>query len=352
LLEVLRKKAPITDGEVDTVSGRALRCGGEVVSGSRWAHLHPRRRLQLVLAAVWLWDGVLQYQPFMFTPAFARQLLAPTARGNPALIAHPITFAAGIIADHPLGTNAAFATIQLLLGCGIAWKPTVKTTLAASIVWSLAVWWFGEGLGGVLTGTGNPLSGAPGAVLLYGLLAVLLWPPHTDTAASSAFGFVAAQPVGVRPARVVWLLVWSALAFFAALPANRTPGGLRDMISQMASGQPGWLATVENTTARLTDSHGGPVSIVFAVVLAAIALGVFLRPRPLRVVLAVAVVMAAVIWVIGEGLGAPFGGQATDLNSGPLLALLTAAYWPIRSPRPASDTTTPSHPTPVPEART
>ena len=46
--------------------------------------------------------------------------------------------------------------------------------LAASIAWALAVWWLGEGLGGVLTGAASPVTGAPGAALLYALAAVLL----------------------------------------------------------------------------------------------------------------------------------------------------------------------------------
>lgn len=316
-----------------------------VVSDSGWARLDARRRLHLVLAAVWLWDGVLQYQSFMFTPAFGRQVLAPTAQGNPAVIADPITWAAGIVERHPGATNAAFATIQLLLGLGIAWRPTVKAALAGSILWALAVWWLGEGLGGVLAGSANSLSGAPGAVILYALLAVLLWPTHSnaDTAAElsspSSSWFVAAWPVRATTARLLWLVLWGSLAFFAVQPANRAPQALHDVIAQMASGQPGWLAAIEKTSAGLLAGRGGTVSIVFAVVLAVIALGVFLPAPAARVVLVLTVVVAAVIWVIGEGLGEPFGGQATDPNSGPLLALLAAAYWPIRALRPAPDAT-------------
>ena len=70
--------------------------------------------------------------------------------------------------------------MQLFLALGIAWRPTVKLALAASVAWSLGVWWLGEGLGGVLNGTADPVTGAPGAVILYALLAVLLWPTDRD----------------------------------------------------------------------------------------------------------------------------------------------------------------------------
>jgi hypothetical protein len=346
----------------DVATGRAvadLDRRSRTRPGSPWPGLDTRRRLQLILAALWLWDGALQFQSFMFTPAFARQMLGPTAQGNPSVIADPITWAAGIVEHHPVSTDASFATIQLLLGLGIAWRPTVKPALGASIAWAGAVWWFGEGLGGVLTGSANPLSGAPGAVLLYALLAFLLWPTHAHEThtrpeihtRSSSLEFVAAAPLGAVGARMLWLLLWASLAFFAAQPANRAPDAVHDLITQIAVGQPGWLASIDNVTARLVDGHGDPVSIAVAVVLGAIALGVFLPRRGVRAMLIAAVAVAAVIWVIGEALGAPFSGQATDPNSGPLLALLAAAYWPIQPHRPTADTTSAPDSRAAPRAR-
>ena len=57
----------------------------------------------------------------MFTKGFS-QMLEATADGNPGAIAHPITWAAGIIGEHPTATDAAFATTQVLLGLAIAWR--------------------------------------------------------------------------------------------------------------------------------------------------------------------------------------------------------------------------------------
>src|SRR5215469_14076103 len=111
-----------------------------------------RRALQLALAAVWLLDGVLQYQSAMYTNAFG-QSLGKTAAGNPAIIARPINWDATLVEHHVVALNPIFATIQLLLGLGIAFRPTVRLALGASVAWSVGVWWFGEGLGGVLNGT-------------------------------------------------------------------------------------------------------------------------------------------------------------------------------------------------------
>ena len=148
-----------------------LGAGAEAASGA----LDVRRALQLLLAGIWLLVAVLQYQSFMFTKAFG-QMIGATAAGNPGVIASPINWDARLVEHHTVALNAIFATIQLLLGLGIAWRPTLRLALGASIAWSLGVWWFGEGLGGVLAGTASPLNGAPGAVIIYALLAVLLWP--------------------------------------------------------------------------------------------------------------------------------------------------------------------------------
>ena len=290
-----------------------------------------RRLLQLSLAALWLLDGVLQFQSFMFTRAFG-QTLAGTAPGNPAVIAGPITWAARIIEQHPVPANAMFATIQLLLGLGIACRPTIRAALAASVAWSVAVWWFGEGLGGVLHGDASPVSGAPGAVILYGLLAVLIWPAGAREDARPSF--VAAWPVGSAVARALWLILWGSLSYFAVTAANRTAQGPHDLVAGMAGGEPGWLASINRGTAGLLEHRGLAASIVLAVLLALVAAGVFLRQQLHRAAIVLAVVIALLIWVAGQDLGGILAGGATDPNTGPLLALLALAFWPpSASPR-------------------
>ncbi len=211
-----------------------------------------RRLLQLALAGIWLLDGVLQYQSFMYTKAFG-QMLAGMADGQPGVIARPITWDAtwsGII-------SCCSTRFSPLSSCcwasGIAWRPTVRLALAASIAWSLGVWWFGEGLGRVLTGGASPVNGAPGAVILYALLAVLLWPADRPVPAqfrrragrwrSGGAGAVAdavAQPGLVRG------------------DARRTaaPQDLHDMIAGMADGEPGWVAAIERNAAWLWPTTG------------------------------------------------------------------------------------------------
>jgi len=285
--------------------------------------LDTRRWLQLGLAGIWLLDALLQLQSFMFTKAFG-QSLAATAPGNPAIIAGPINWSARIIEAHPTWTNALFASIQLFIALGIAWRPTLRVSLAGSVVWSLGVWWFGEGLGGVLTSSADPLAGAPGAVIIYGLLAVLLWPVDRPGP------FEAARPFGQRTARLLWLALWGGLCYLAIEPGDRTAQGLHDMISSMAAGEPGWIASLDRNAAALADGRGLLISVLLALVLAVIAASIFLPPPGVRAAALLACAVALIIWIVGENFGAILAGSGTDPNTGAVLILLAAAYWPSR----------------------
>jgi hypothetical protein len=289
-----------------------------------WHAPDERRVLQLVLATIWLFDGVLQLQPFMFTRQFGTDMLAPVAHGNPTPVSHSVLWASRIISDHSVGTDAAFAAFQILLALGIAWRPTVKVALAASIGWACLVWWFGEGLGGVLTTASSTVGGAPGAVVLYGVIAVLLWP--VDRAGPDP-SCIAARAVGEGAARVIWTVLWGALALFAVLGANRSADGLGQLVRSLGAGEPSWLATLDRHAANALGHNGLAVSIALAVVLGVIALGASLPWRLARIVTVLAVAVALVLWVLGQNFGEIFSGSATDPNTGPLLALVAAAYW-------------------------
>jgi hypothetical protein len=296
-----------------------------------------RRLLQLALAGIWLLVGLLQYQSFMFSNAFS-QMIGGTASGNPGVVAHPITWNATLVAHHAVLLNSIFATIQVLLGIGIAWRPTVRLALAASIAWALGVWWFGEGLGMVLTSSASPVNGAPGAVIIYALLAVLLWPADREASAP----FTAARAVGATSARVLWLVLWLSLAYFALLPGNRAPQALNGMIAGMESGEPGWLAALDRGAASLVAHQGLAASTVLAIVLVVIAVGVYLPSGAAKAALILAIVVAAMIWLFGEAFGTILTGGGTDPNSGPLLILLALTYWPVRSTVTAPARTSPA----------
>ncbi len=287
----------------------------------------PRRQLQIALGLVWLLDAVLQYQPYMFTRAFATQVISASAAGSPHLVAGPVALASHLMLHNIVAWNAAFATIQLALAAGLLWRPTAKAALASTVVWSLAVWWLGESLGGIFTGTASPLTGAPGAVILYAVLAVLAWParrPGDRQHASLADG----SPLGARWSRAMWLALWGSASYLVLQAPDRAPGALRSSIAGLAAGEPRWIAAMDQAAAVAAGRAGPLVPVLVAAAFAVIGAAIFV-PAAARPALALGIVMALAIWVIGENFGGILTGQATDPNTGPLLVLVALAYWPL-----------------------
>jgi hypothetical protein len=285
-----------------------------------------RRRLRLTLAFIWLVDAALQYQPYMFTRAFVTQTIEPAAAGTPGWVEHPSLWAAHFMIHHIALYNTGFATIQLLIAVALVWRPTVRIGLAVSIVWALAIWWLAEGIGGITVGA-SAVVGAPGAVVLYAVIAVFVWPrsgedetlPAATTAAVE--GSVAtSSPVGRVVANAAWSALWIGLALLGLERDNRSPSALASTVSGGASGEPGWIQTIDRGLATPLAHHGTEWSIGLAILFGLIALAVLV---------AAAVVVAAAIW-LAEDFGGILTGSGTDVNSGPLLALMALAYWPVR----------------------
>jgi hypothetical protein len=179
----------------------------------------------------------------------------------------------------------------------------------------------------VLSGSADPLNGAPGAAIIYALIAVLLWPADRPGAPAP---FVAARAVGVHVAKALWIVFWLSQAYFVLTPDNRAPQAANGMIATMNSGEPGWLAALMRGAASLVANQGLATSIAFAVAFVLIAVGVYLPAAAAKATLVLAIVVAAVIWVFVEAFGGILASGATDPNSGLLLALLALAYWPAR----------------------
>ena len=280
-----------------------------------------RRGLQVALGAIWLLDAALQYQPVMFSKMFATMMLAPAGAGLPFFVSGPVHLTAQVVAASPAAWNAAFATVQLALGAGLLFRRTARAALAGTIAWALAVWWLGEGLGGILSSaTSSPLTGAPGAAFLYALLALLIWPSAPRARAGGELTEPAHVTVAVsgplgRYARLAWFVTWAVMAAL--------------------------MAHAPFSAAALTAAGGTPalmITVAFTAAFAFAAAGV-LFPVTTRAALITAAIAAALLWAAGENYGAIFSGMATDPNSGPLLVLLALAFWPVRrvSPAPVRD---------------
>jgi hypothetical protein len=268
-----------------------------------------RRGLQIALGLIWLLDGGLQFQPFMMRTSFARDVIAPLGNGQPHFVAGPIHWAANLIAVHPVAWDLPFATVQVLIGLGLLVPRTAKLALAASLPWTLAVWYFGEGLSGLAGGHASLLTGAPGAVVLYGLLALAAWPRR--------------DPRHEAPARwlpLAWAVLWVGGAIFQSLPGQNTGPAVAGTIL----GGPGRLGRLDASVLRWTTHHGTFVVAALVVIEALIGLGALNR-RSRNVAVAAGFVLALAIWVVAQDIGQLYTGQATDPNSGLIIAVLAIA---------------------------
>jgi hypothetical protein len=114
------------------------------------------------------------------------------AQGQPEPIASSINWAAHLASHHLGAYDTLFALIQVAIGAGLLFPPTVRLAILTSFGWTVVVWWFGEGFGMIAMRMASPLTGAPGAVLLYGLIGLLMWPTKRPDRRSAAD----ARPLG------------------------------------------------------------------------------------------------------------------------------------------------------------
>lgn len=311
-------------------------------AGRHWrTPIRTQRILQVVLGLFWIFDAALQYQPFMFSNQFVPTYVTAHA-GQPEPIAWLINNAGHFISPDIGVWNALFATIQVFIGVGLFFRPTVRPALVASFFWAFGVWFFGEGLGSLFTGTASALAGAPGSVFMYGLIGLMAWPrsrrsddqseERQEGVASSA----AAHGVGgvVTPV-AAWSGFWLLSAVLFLLPANRMATSVSGSITGMAPGEPPWYASFLNHVGNWFGSAGVTQTWLLAVLSVVIGVGplLFRRVEPY---LALGFVVSIVFWLTGQGLGGILTGSGTDPNTGPILALLALAMVPLVVPDPGS----------------
>jgi hypothetical protein len=274
------------------------------------------------LGSLWILDGLLQAQPSMFTPSgLVGNVLVPAAQGQPGWIAGPMIWGSGLWASHAAFWNAAVVVLELVIGCfmlvGRRWPMLGRTGLVLSIAWGLIVWYFGEGLGGLFTGSATYLAGAPGSAFLYVLLASALLLP--DALWSS--------PRLLLAFRVAVGVLWAAGALLQMAPLYWTPLGLASMLQNIAM-MPLPFGLTALDTQLVNTMANAPV--LWNAVLCAIMIGLagtILLGRGGKALYIVALVWLALIWLVFvwmvfQGLGMVFSGMATDPNTPPVWALL------------------------------
>jgi hypothetical protein len=159
------------------------------------------------------------------------------------------------------------------------------------------------------------------------------------------------------------MVLWVGGGIYQLLPGQNSTGDVSAMISGMAQGAPGWMASLDNHTANAINGFGGHSKEIttcssgssmnmtgaqmthmsnescsstqsdpgywFILLLAAlqfaVGFGVLFSGIWRKVAISLGIVLALAFWVLGQSMGAYFTGLATDPNSGPLFVLLGLA---------------------------
>ena len=299
--------------------------------------MRTQRTLQVVLGLFWLLDAGLQFQPFMFGKGFTTTYLLNNAQGQPDVIRWIITNVGNFVGPHVAVWNTFFALIQVMIGVGLLFRRTVRPALVISFFWVFGVWFFGEGLGLILTGSASALTGAPGSVFMYGLIGLMAWPRHTERRSNESA--VVDQKVGVASSAAaqgiggsvtplaVWSGFWALAAILFLLPNNRTQTSVSSAISGMSSGEPSAYAHFLTHFGNHFGSVGTQSAWLLALASLVIGAGPLIARRP-QIFLLAGGLLSLVFWITGQGFGGIFTGSGTDPNTGPLVILLALSMMP------------------------
>jgi hypothetical protein len=303
-----------------TRPNRASRTAGRRITTSVRTYFFSdaSRTVQTVLGLIWLLDGTLQFQSFMYSQGFVHMLSAMAA-GQPVWLASSIRWAAHLARSDLVLFNTLFALTQLTIGFGLLVRATVRPALALSFAWALVVWWFGEAFGMLFMNMASPLTGAPGAVLLYGVIGLIVWP-----------GSRPGGLIGATGARVAWTVLWVLMAWLWLEAPNSAANATSNAINAAPSGM-SWLSTVQNWAAGEAAGHGLAIALVMAAASVAIGVCVAAGWRP-RLFLGLSIGVSLALWVFGQGFGGIFQGKGTDPNAGPLFVLFAVVMWSLTRP--------------------
>ena len=285
--------------------------------------LLSQKLLRQIVGLLWLAVGLLQLQPQMFTMNMVNGVMKPMLQGQPSLIEGSLNWIVAVTTEHLVLINLMIAVVQIILGILLLSGLWVRATVIASVIWALVVWYGGEGFSMLLTGQASALTGAPGAVLLYPLLGLLIYPRSNNT------------EDGLIPrASFHWYLVgfWFLSALLQLQPYWWASGQISQTLNGLV-GQGGLnsflVDPILTGLSNITATAEIPTNIVLIVVFLGlgIALSVVKEER-LRPVLIASIIVSVVIWWGSQAFGMILTGMATDFNSGLLLVIMALACWP------------------------
>jgi cytochrome oxidase Cu insertion factor (SCO1/SenC/PrrC family) len=292
----------------------------------------PRNRsyVRMGFGALWLFDGILQFQSSM-PLGLANGVVAPALAGTPAWLHALMLHGISIWNSHPIALADGTAWIQVGIGVLLLVSNATVGRFAAaiSVGWAMMIWLVGNGAGGIFQSSSNILFGWPGATLFYA--GAGLWLALSPRNFPERFSRITLRAVSAVLAIALVLQILPSREFWHGGNSNALTVMAQSMVK---TPQPHWLAYVVSKFGAAAGTLGGGFNLIVIFWLAATAAGLWMAPsRQWRWPVWSLVVGAVVFW-IGAQDTAIFGGVATDVNSLIPLALLTFCASPALVGRP------------------
>jgi cytochrome oxidase Cu insertion factor (SCO1/SenC/PrrC family) len=306
---------------VATLTGGLLRFN---LSPSGVAEARGRRLLRHGFGALWLIDGLLQFQPAM-PLGLGSNVVAPAATGTPGWLHHLMSHGVALWYEHPVAFAVGVAWIEVGLGLVLLSSNGLvgRAVAGLSALYAAGIWLVGNGAGGIFVHGASLLFGWPGATFFYALAGV--WLALDPAVLERRFAPVTSRILAALLAVALILQCLPDAEFWHGGPTN----GLTAMTRYMTQvPQPHALAWVVRRAGDLAALMGGGFNVVILLWLGATAVGLWMsHSRGWRWPSWSLAAGSLVLWVIAQD-GAIFGGLATDLNSLIPLAFLGWAVMP------------------------
>lgn len=280
----------------------------------------PRARayLRWAFGAIWLFDGLLQFQPSM-PLGLANAVVSPATVGTPSWLHALMNVGIGVWNNHPIALAVGTAWIQIGIGIALLVSNGAigRAAAAVSLGWASMIWLIGNGAGGIFSSTSSILFGWPGATFFYVIASA--WLVVDNDRFARYFARYTSRTLSV---------VLAMGALLQCLPGREFwHGGNNNALTTMtkamtASAQPHWLAWIAHEGGNVAGTLGGGFNLIVVLWLGTCAVGLWLSTArgwlwPSRTL----IIGCLVFWVVAED-AAIFGGVATDVNSLIPLAVL------------------------------
>ena len=124
--------------------------------------------IRIAFGAIWLIDGVLEWQPADFHNF--SQLITAMSQGQPAPLAAVISAGQAVVAIDPFLANGVLAALETAIGLSLITNTLSQWALRISVLLAALIWVFGQGLGMVFMPGATDIQSGP----LYVLVSLML----------------------------------------------------------------------------------------------------------------------------------------------------------------------------------